>query len=225
MKHSTRALAPFLALGISVYISQLVAQTQSGSMRLLAAMAMNAKQVQQYEWKQRITVFRKGNPSEPVIDQIRFDSSGQMQRTTISAPPPKQMGGIRGKIAAGVKEDVKNIMELAGRYNKPQQIVEAVRKGQISKTGDALRVQSNDIIQPTDSMAMLVDPATHHATHIDFKTTYEGDPMTIAQDYSPIPDGPNMMKSMKVSVPEKGLAINIDSYDFVRQTAANGGLK
>ena len=32
-------------------------------------------------------------------------------------------------------------------------------------------------------MTMLLDPATHHARHIDIRTTYDGSPMTIAQDY------------------------------------------
>jgi hypothetical protein len=175
-----------------------------------------------YEWKQRITVVRKGQPSQPVINQVRFDSTGQMQRTTLSAPEQKQMRGLRGRVAAGVKEDVKQIMELAGSYNKPQQMMEAVKKAQISQApdGDTIRVQANNLIKPSDSMTMLVNAATHLAKHIDISTDYEGDPMTIAQDYAPVPGGPNVMKSMKVSVPRKNLVVNVDSYDFVEQSAA-----
>jgi len=69
-------------------------------------------------------------------------------------------------------------------------------------------------------MTMLVNSAIHLASHADIRTDYEGAPMTIAQDYSQLPDGPNVMKSMKVSVPQKQLAVNVDSYDFTRQTAA-----
>jgi hypothetical protein len=185
-------------------------------------MAMNVKQVMQYEWKQRITVVRRGKLSEPVIDQIRFDSSGQMQRTMISAPEQKQMGGIRGRIAAGVKEDVKNIMQLAGQYNRPQQMADSVKKAQIAPApgGNALRLQASEIIKPADSMTMLVDSTTHLPTHVDINTSYEEGPMSIAQDYMPIPNGPNMMKSMKVSVPQKNLVVNVDSYDYMRQSAS-----
>jgi len=59
---------------------------QSGT--LLLAMAANAKRLVQYEWKQRITVVRNGRPSEPIICKVSFNSSGEMQRTTMSAPPP-----------------------------------------------------------------------------------------------------------------------------------------
>jgi hypothetical protein len=209
-------LAPVL------WMSTLLAQNSVDSRKLLLPMAVNAKRMMHYEWKQRITVVRKGQPSQPVINQVRFDSTGQMQRTTLSAPEQKQMRGLRGRVAAGVKEDVKQIMELAGSYNKPQQMMEAVKKAQISQApdGDTIRVQANNLIKPSDSMTMLVNAATHLAKHIDISTDYEGDPMTIAQDYAPVPGGPNVMKSMKVSVPRKNLVVNVDSYDFVEQSAA-----
>lgn len=112
-------------------------------------------------------------------------------------------------------------MELAASYNKPQQMVEAVRKAQVAQTGGgAMRLQANNLITPTDSMTMMVNSATHLAKHVDIKTDYNGDPMTIAQDYSQVRGGPNVMKTMRVSVPAKSLVVNVDSYDFVRQTAS-----
>ena len=111
---------------IGLLASLLFAQQSGTSGTVLLAMAANAKRVVHYQWKQRVTVVRKGKPAEPVINQISFDSSGQMQRTTLSAPP--QETGIRGKIAAGVRQDVKAIMDLAARYNKPEQIAAAVKK-------------------------------------------------------------------------------------------------
>ncbi len=222
MKKLRKIASLLLGLLLSISISQLFAQTPATTDNLLAAMATNAKRVVQYEWKQRVTVIRKGKPAEPIINQIRFDSSGQMQRTTISAQQ-KQMGGIRGKIAAEVKEDVKDIMQLAGSYNKPEQMMEAVKKAQISQPAGAgtVRLQASALIKPTDSMTMLVSSGSHLATHVDIRTDYEGGPMTIAQDYSPIPDGPNIMKTMKVSVPRKEIVVNVDSYEFTRQSASS----
>ena len=220
MKTPGKRVASLLAVGAVISITPLLAE-MANSRIILLAMGMNVKQMVQYEWKQRATVIRKGTPSEPMVDQVRFDSSGQMQRTTISAPQQKQMGGIRGRVAAGVKENVKDIMELAGSYNKPQQMMAAVKKAEISPGPSGMtRLQAGNLIQSTDSMTMLVNSATHLASHLDIRTTYEGGPMTIAQDYSPVPDGPNVMKNMRVSVPQKGLVVNVDSYDFVRQSAS-----
>ena len=214
---SGKTIAALLMISATPLVAEMAA-----SRTILLAMGMNVKQMMQYEWKQRVTVVRRGTPSEPLIDQVRFDSSGQMQRTTLSAPQQKQMGGIRGRVAAGVKENVKDIMELAGSYNKPQQMIAAVKKAEISQGvgGGTTRLQASNLIQPADSMTMLVNSATHLASHVDIRTSYEGSPMTIAQDYGALPDGPNVMKSMRVSVPQKGLAVNVDSYDFVRQSAS-----
>jgi hypothetical protein len=219
MKISRTSTIWLLTVGMAIWLSPLFAQV-AGNGALLLAMAANAKQIKQYEWKQCVTVIRRGRPSPPVIDQVRFDSSGQMQRTTLSAPQP-ETGGIRGRIAAGVKENVKDVMELAARYNKPQQMVEAVRKAQIAQNPGAgtIRLEASDLIKPGDRMIMMVNVATHHATHVDIRTDDAGDPMTIAQDYGQIPGGPNVMKSMKVSVPKKDLVVNVDSYDYVQQSA------
>ena len=59
---------------------------------LLMAMAANGKQVTSYQWKQKTTVIRKGNPLEPTIDELRFDASGQLQRITLVKPEEKRMG-------------------------------------------------------------------------------------------------------------------------------------
>jgi hypothetical protein len=222
MNHSRQSLASLLACGVLILNAPLMAQMPATSNTLLLAMAANAKRLMQYEWKQRITVIRKGNPAQPVIDQVRFGADGQMQRTAISAPEQKEMRGLRGKIAAGVKEDVKEMMELAGRYNKPQQMAAAVKKAQISQTpGTGItRLEANDLIESTDSVTILVNSKTHLATHIDIKTVYDGGLMTVFQDYAPLPDGPNVMKSMRVSAPKKDLVVNVGSYDYVRQSAA-----
>lgn len=216
MKISRGVVVALLTAGISL---SLFAQASGPSRTLLLAMGVNAKRVMQYQWKQRITVVRRGKPAEPVIDQVSFGSSGQMQRTTISAPP--KMGGIRGRIAAGVKEDVKDIMNLVAQYNKPQQMIGTVRNGRVSQPSGAglITVQGKDVIQPGDAVTILANSATHLATHVDITTKFDGGPMTVAQDYGQLPDGPNVMKNMKVSVPGKNLVINVASYDYTLQTS------
>ena len=131
MKVPRCTVTMLLAIGTAIPATMLVAESAT-SRTLLLSMAMNAKRMTQYEWKQRVTVMHRGKPAEPMINQVHFDSSGQMQRTVISTPEQKQMGGIRGRVAANVKENVKAIMQLAGQYNQPQQMMEAVKKAQIA---------------------------------------------------------------------------------------------
>lgn len=129
--------------------------------------------------------------------------------------------GVRGRVAAGVKEDIKEIMSLVAKSNKPQQMVGTVRNGQISQPSGAglIRVQGKDVIQPGDAVTIVANSSTHLATHVDISTKFDGGPMTVAQDYGQLPDGPNVMKNMKVSVPGKDLVINVSSYDYTLQTS------
>lgn len=222
MHHWHQNAASLPAYGVLIMMASLAAKTAVHNDVTLLAMVANARRVTQYEWKQRITVIRKGTPAVPVVDQIRFGADGQMQRTTISAPEQKELRGLRGKIAAGVREDVKQMMELVGSYNNPQQMIAAIRKAQISSTPDASinRLETHGLIEQTDLVTILVNSTTHLAARIDIKTDYKGGPMTLSQGYAPLPDGPNVMKSMRVSAPQRNLVVNVDSYDYVRQSAA-----
>jgi hypothetical protein len=223
MKTPRKIIRLLLAVAVSMSLASVAVEAFQGSIKasgpsgaLLFAMAANAKLVMQYAWKQRVTVFRKGKAAPPVIDQVRFDANGHMQRTTLSAPP--EMGGIRGKIAAGVKENVRQIMAIVASYNKPQQMVETVKTAKLSQeSGGATRLDAANVLKSGDNLTMLVNPATHLAKHIDIKTDYDGGPLAIAQDYGPVNgSGPNMMQSMKVSAPQKDLVINVESYDFTQ---------
>lgn len=198
----------------------LLAQVSGTNGKVLLAMAENAKKVMQYEWKQSITVTRKGKPATPVIDQVSFDSSGKMQRSTLSAAP-KQMSGLRGKIEANVKTTVKEMMELAASYNKPQQIAAFVKQAQSTRNsgGSATQLAARNVVKNGDSMTMLLDPVTHLATQVNINTDCDGGPMTVAESYSPIPGGPNMMRTMKVSAARKDLAVDVSSYDFAQQVS------
>ena len=64
---------------------------------LLMAMGANGKQMVTYQWKQKITVVRKGTPMDPMIEEIRFDATGQPQRVTLVKPEEKRMGPLAGK--------------------------------------------------------------------------------------------------------------------------------
>ena len=183
---------------------------------LLMAMGANGKQVARYQWKQKTTILRHGDPAGYRIEEVRFDASGQPQRITIAQPEEKKMGPLRARKAAEIKEDVQEVMQLAGRYANPQQLAQAIQKGQIWEGQGALRVSSRGVLLPMDEMTMTVNAATFLATRIDIRTQHEGSPVTIAIDYQQLPGGPSMLSRMTVQIPKDGIVVNVDSYDFFR---------
>ena len=55
--------------------------------------------------------------------------------------------------------------------------------------------------------------------HTEFRTQHEGGPIAIAVDYSQLPNGPSVITRMIVQIPKEGIAVNVDSCDFVRLAA------
>lgn len=188
---------------------------------LIMAMGANAKQTMPYQWKQKITVVRKGNPMPPIIELLRFDATGQMQRMTISRPEEKKMGPLKARKAAGVKEDVQAVMQMAGRYANPQTLRDAIEKGEIWEGQGYLRVQARSLFIPIDEMIVVVSGSNFLPAKIDCKTQYEGSPVTIAVDYGQMPNGPSVMTRMTVQIPGEDIVVNVESFDHVKLAASN----
>lgn len=185
------------------------------------AMKANGKQITAYQWKQKITVVRKGNPLDPMIEELRFDATGQLQRTTLARPEAKRMGPIRARKAADIRDDIQEVMQLARRYSSPQQIGLAIQAGEIWEGPGAIRLQARSLVLPADEMTMTVDRATYLARRIDFKTQHEGSPVAIAIDYARLPHGPGVMMRMTVQIPKDDIVVNVESYDFVKLAVPN----
>lgn len=212
-KFSAVLIAPLMA---GVLIGQ-----ASTKQALLMAMGANGKQVAAFQWKQKTTVVRKGKPLDPMIEEIRFDSSGQPQRVTLVKPEEKRMGPLRARKAADTKESIQEVMQLARRYANPQQLSQAIQKGEVWEGQGRLKVQARAVVLPMDEMTMAVNGSTYLATRIDFKTQYEGSPVTIAIDYEQFPNGPSMMTRMTVQIPKEDITVHVESFDFVRLAGPN----
>lgn len=209
-----------IALMISLLAGALQAQAPKTT-ALLMALRANGKHMMSYQWKQKITVIRKGTPSEPMIEELRFDETGQLQRIVLVKPEQKRMGPLRARKAAEVRESVQEVMQLARRYTSPQQLSQAIQKGEIWEGQGSLRVQARYLVLPVDEMVMAVSSASYLATRIDFKTQHEGSPVAIAVDYQQFPNGPNMMTRMTVQIPKEDIVVNVESFDFVRLAGPN----
>lgn len=188
---------------------------------LLMAMKANGKQMTSFQWKQKVTVMRKGKALDPMIEELRFDANGQLQRTTLVKPEEKHMGPLRARKAAEVKESVQDVMQLARRYASPQLLGHVIEKSELWDGQGRLRVDARGVIHPADEMTISISGATYLATRVDCKTRYEDDPVGIAINYQQLPNGPSMMMWMTVQIPGEDIVVNVEAYDFVRLAAHN----
>ncbi|MFN0104812.1 MAG: hypothetical protein ACKV2U_22355 [Bryobacteraceae bacterium] len=180
------------------------------------ALGANAKQVAQYQWKQRITVVRKGNPLEPTIQDVRFDATGHPVRTTLVKPEEKRMGPLKARKVAEVKESIQETMRMAYRYANPRELAAAMERGEIWEGPAGIRVQARSVLLPVDEVDIAVNTSTFLMTRVDIKTRHEGNPVTVAIVYEQLPSGPSVMRRMTVQMPEEDIAVNVESFDFAR---------
>jgi hypothetical protein len=216
---NTKHVATFSAVALA---AGMALANASKKQALLMAMGANGKQMVAYQWKQKVTVIRKGYPLDPMVEELRFDATGQLHRMTIVKPEEKKMGPLRARKATETKESVQEVMQMARIYGSPQQLSQAIQKGEIWEGTGSLRVQARALVHPADELMMLINGSTFLTTRIDVKTQHDGSPVAIAIDYQQLPNGPTMMARMTVQIPGEGIVVNVESFDFVRLAVPAG---
>jgi hypothetical protein len=151
-----------------------------------------------------------------MIEEVRFDATGRMDRMALSKPEERRMGPLRARKAAEIKEDVQDVMRLAGRYASPQQIAEAIQQGELWQGQGQLRVQARAVVLPGDDITVTFNAATYLANRIDVRTQYEGAPVAIAIDYRQLAGGASVISRMTVQIPKDSIVVSVESFDFVR---------
>lgn len=186
---------------------------------LLMALRSNGQQLAAMQWKQKVTVIRKGTAMAPIVEEIRFDATGQMRRTTLARPEQKRMGPLKARKAADIKDNIEEAMQLARQYADPRTFAQAVERGELWQGQHNLRIQARSLLLPGDDVSVAASGATYLATRAECTTQHEGDPISIAIDYEQLPNGPSVMRRMIVRIPKDEIAVHVESFEFVRLAA------
>ncbi|MFI5210282.1 MAG: hypothetical protein ACHQ2E_07555 [Gemmatimonadales bacterium] len=185
----------------------------------------NAQLMHQYTWQMRVSLSYKGEDQDPMLYQMNWDASGNLQKTLISAPPEeKKRHGIRKHVAESEISDFKKwmsgLMDLVKQYMTPNpgQMMDFYSKATItpSPSGGAAAMESG-FIQAGDKVTFFMDPATKQPTKFTFETTYTGDPVSGTVNYAQVPGGPKYASQTTVNVPAKQVITTIENFNFVKQ--------
>ena len=185
----------------------------------------NAQLMHQYTWQMRVSLSYKGEDQDPMLYQMNWDASGNLQKTLISAPPEeKKRHGIRKHVAESEISDFKKwmsgLMDLVKQYMTPNpgQMMDFYSKATITPapSGGAAAMESG-FIQAGDKVTFYMDPATKQPTKFTFETTYTGDPVSGTVNYAQVPGGPKYASQTTVNVPAKQVITTIENFNFVKQ--------
>jgi hypothetical protein len=229
LTHGTKPLA--LALPIATTVAALFlfappfyAQNPELQQRLgevKQASAANKQALSHYTWQEQQTISIKGEVKKQQIFQVSVGPDGQQQKTEIGgsqAAPPS--GGrlkqhVVAKKTAEFKDYGEQIGDLAKQYTRPDpaKLQQAFQAGNVSLQsgggeGEVTLVIKN-YIKPNDSVT-LVFSAQQKAIQSVQVSTYLDDPkdaVTIAAQFSKLPDGTNHVASTQVNGVSKQLTV------------------
>jgi len=210
------------------------AQQGNGAMLdRLAAVKQNAAANQQalrkYSWVENIQIALNGQVKGNRQMGCQYGADGKPACNPIGPPPAQpQQRGIRGRIAAEKKEDLQEYMQLVksviGMYVPPQaELMEhAFRGGNVSLAPQPAAGESaltfKNYAQQGDSMSLDFAMAAKKLAALQVNT-YVGDPsnpVRMAVQFAPLPDGTNHPAHIVVNAPAKNLQVTIDNSNYQR---------
>ena len=220
-KLSTALIMMFFCVGSALALTQ-------GGAAVGQKMSQNLQALQSYSWKMRTELKMGGESKVASIHQIRFDLSGQPQKTQISAPPEKKKArGIKGKKIKQKQEEMKQLVEALSKtamayiLPEPDQLQHFLQtanawEGQ-GATGGSIRFEGKGFATPQDHVNLYVNKTTKNFQRLSATTDLEGNPVQIQADYRDMQNGPTYLAKMTLDYPEAEVQLIVENFDYLRQ--------
>ncbi|MFN8006126.1 MAG: hypothetical protein U0V70_03705 [Terriglobia bacterium] len=190
------------------------------------ASAKNKQALMQYSWIETTQLSLKGDVKSTKVQQCRYGPDGQVQKTTISQPPPpEKKRGVRGRVVEKKVDEMKDYMEKAVALIKqyvppsPDKCKAAVAAGNASITpsgSGTVQLMFKNYVQPGDSLTLSLDPNSNMVQGVNVNSYLgeEKDAVTLAVTYQPLPDGTNTIASKVLNVAAKQIVVNITDNNY-----------
>jgi len=201
-----------------------------------AKLEANSAALRSYSWTIRTETTIKGETKNVKLEQARYDSDGQLQKTTIggSQPAEQQASGGRGrrrgggrvkakaieKVKAKKKKEIQGLIQVVQTYAKPapEQLQDFLRRAAKEPGEDAagsfLRLSGTGFNQPDDNVVIELDGQTSLPRRFQIESFYDGKPFSLAIEFKAIADGPSHPARVVVDYPDEKLQIKIENYDY-----------
>jgi hypothetical protein len=185
------------------------------------ASAANKQALAHYTWQEQQTISIKGDVKKQQVFQVRIGPDGQQEKTEIggSQAAPPSGGRLKQHVVAKKTSEFKDygeqIADLAKQYTQPDpgKLQEAFQSGNVSLqsgggAGEVTLIIKN-YIKPNDSVTLVFDrqqkaiQSVHVSTYLDDPK----DAVTIAAQFSKLPDGTNHVASTQVNGVSKQLTV------------------
>jgi len=201
-----------------------VENLQSVSEKVIQGRKSNLQALKAYSWNQRTEVVKDGEVMTTRLELVRYDSSGNEQRTTLDQKLPKQKKRIAGRVQkkkmGEMKEWGENVKSLLMKYTLPDH---ASLNGFLSKAsinpaeepGQTV-LTSNNVIQSGDRMTMYLNDKDKKIQKTQVFTNYQSDSVYVEINHGQLPEGINYIKEMKLDISTKEIQLKVENFNYIR---------
>ena len=208
-------------------------QVQERLAAIKEASAQNKQALAQYTWQEQDTISIKGEVKKQESYQVRVGPDGKPQKMPLTSPQAAQSsesGGRQGRLKEKViehkKEEFKdyadNIGALAHSYAQPdpQLLEQAFQKGNVtikpSGASNEASLYFANYLKPNDSVAFTFDGVSKSLLALQISSYLDSpsDAVTIAIQFSRLPDGTNHVSAMNVDGVSKKLVVAVQNSNY-----------
>ena len=187
--------------------------------------AENQQSLRQYQWTETTQPTLKGEPKPESQKLCQYGSYGQVEKTSIGAPPPSPSGGrLKQRVVEKKKEEMADYMggvkELLGMYvpPDPQKMDQAFQAGKASfnPMGGIVDLVFRDYAVPGDQMTLRFESTTKKVVSLSVNT-YMGDSkdaVTLQVQMASLPDGTNYVQQTVLNASAKQLVVTTTNSNY-----------
>ena len=190
--------------------------------------ANNQRALMSYNWTQQVTISLKGEVKKVQHFMVRLGPDGKPQKVSLDPPPAPPSGGrLKQKIVANKKEEYTDYAEsmkaLSEQYAPPQGALlqQAVANGNImmgpvAGNPNQVKLVIQNYLKPQDSMTIVFDKAQKMVMSLQIASyiTDPKDAMTLAVQFSRLPDGTSHVDSVIMNGVSKQLNIATQNLNY-----------
>lgn len=193
----------------------------------------NDAALREYTWKSRTEMTLKGEPRHLVLELVRFDLDGRLQKTPIGgqdeqearpSAPLGRGGFIQQRVKARKRGQFEDLLqEITARAHaytvlSQEQLGAFLQRGTMSPGAEPLagtiRIDGRAILSTDDALSIWFDRATRAMRRLEVTTTLDDRLLHLSVDYRSLPNGLIYPARSIARYPDKELEIVVETFEY-----------